>query len=34
MLAHREQSILWQHDKDPRHNDKKFHGFFGVFVFF
>jgi len=34
MLSHREQSILRQHDKDPQHNDKKFHGFFGVFVCF
>jgi len=32
MLAHREQSILWQHDKDPQHNDKNIHDLFGVFV--
>jgi len=32
MLAHREQSILQQHDKDPQHNDKNVHGLFGVFV--
>jgi len=32
MLAHREQSILRQHDKDPQHNDKNVHGLFGVFV--
>ena len=31
-LAHREQSILRQHDKDPQHNDKNLHGLFGVFV--
>jgi len=34
MLAHREQSILRQHDKDPQHNDKNLHGLFGVFVCF
>ena len=34
MLAHREQSILRQHDKDPQHSDKNLHGLFGVlFVF-
>ena len=31
MLAHREQSILRQHDKDPQHNDKNLHALFGVF---
>jgi len=25
MLAHREQSILRQHDKDSQHNDKILH---------
>ena len=32
MLAHKEQSILRQHDKDPQHNDKNVHGLFDVFV--
>jgi len=32
MLAHKEQSILRQHDKDPQHNDKNLHGLFDVFV--
>ena len=32
MMAHREQSILRQHDKDPQHNEKNVHGIFGVFV--
>jgi len=34
MLAHREQSILRQHDKDPQHNDKNLHGLFRMFVCF
>ena len=32
MLAHREQSILRQHDKDHQHNDKNVHGLFSVFL--
>ena len=32
MLAHREQSILRQHDKDPQYNGKNVHDLFGVFV--
>ncbi len=32
MLAHREESILRQHDKDPQHNDKNLYALFGVFV--
>jgi len=31
-LAHREQSFLRQHYKDPQHNDKNLHALFGVFV--
>jgi len=32
ILAHREQSILRQHDKDPQHNENNLHALFSVFI--